>query len=152
MKKSGIISWLVVLAFALVIALVLLQPFEIGDTTISIGSDAKSLLEQLGTPDGATAISNISVDGPDGPMPEIASRSFTLAGSAQTTHDFYRRKCKAALLGPPGEDLLKLDPAAICERNDGSGALTVFLFSSCPGAVCNVSIEVRHHVMAGNRP
>lgn len=150
MKTSSIIGWLSILAVGFVVALVLFEPFYIGDTTVSIGSDAKSLLKRFGTPDGATEVSDISGYGPDGPMPEIAVRSFTLVGTVQTAQNFYRERCKTASLGLPGEDILKLDPAVICERIDESGTLSVFLYTSCTPPVCNVSIEVRHHVAEGS--
>ena len=149
MKIFRIIAWFAVPAFVFVVAVVLLAPFNIGDTTVSIGSDAKSLLNRLGTPDGATQVSDISVYGPDGPMPEIAMRSFTLADTAQAAQNFYLERCKAASLALPSEDILKLDPAAICERIDASGTLMVFLYQSCAASVCNVSVEVRHHMVGG---
>ncbi len=148
MKIFRITKWLVALALASVITAMFLRPFHIGNITVSIGSNAKSLLKQLGIPNDATQVSDISVYGPDGPMPQIATRSFSFAGTAQTAQNFYLEKCQAASFNPPGEDILKLDPAAICERIDESGAFTVFLYKSCARSVCDFSIEVRHHTSA----
>lgn len=57
-------------------------------------ADAKALLDRLGLPEGAADVSPVDVDGPDGNMPEIATRSFRVRGDATALSRFYFERCQ----------------------------------------------------------
>lgn len=126
---------------ALIIVFTLLC-FILFHTDYTPVSDSGTLLRQLGTPDGAKKVSSITVYGPDGPMPEIATRSFSLSGTAQIARDFYKRRCQTILLDLPEKDILKIEPAAICQRKDR--LMTVYLYQSCTILICDISIQIRN--------
>ena len=79
----------------------------------------------------ATDVSSITVAGPDGLMPEIATRSFNVSSTAAALQQFYSTKCEDAALSEPGGDLLHLEPAVICEGQGPTGTAMVLLFSEC---------------------
>lgn len=146
MRKLTIITVMGLMFAAVLLALALLEPFDIGEATIllRLHLEAKTVLERLGLPEDATDISDIRVEGPDGPMPEIATRSFVSGGTVDALQRFYYKKCENEGFFYPGDDLLHLQPATICEGQKPSGTFEVLLFSRCSDNSCLVSIEVRH--------
>lgn len=91
MRKLTIITVMGLMFAAVLLALALLEPFDIGEATIflRLHLEAKTVLERLGLPEDATDISDIRVEGPDGPMPEIATRSFVSGGTVDALQRFY---------------------------------------------------------------
>ena len=140
------IKYIIVVTIVVLTVLVLLQPFEFRDTSISFnsGSYAKSLTEKLGTPISATDMSEIIVNGPDGPMPEIAVRSFKIERNEEAVKKFYNDKCNEAGLTKPDDELLHLEPTAICTGRTKEGHFTVLLFLRCEETSCFARVEVRH--------
>jgi len=134
---------------AVLLALALLGPLDIGEVTVSfhLHSEAKRVLERLGLPEDATDVSDIRVENPDGPMPEIATQSFLSGGTVDALHRFFYEKCENEGLSYPGDDLLSLQPETICEGRKPSGAFEVLLFTECADNSCFVHIEVRHFIM-----
>jgi len=142
------IKYYVIAIIVVMAAFVFLQRFESGDVSVSINlrSDAELLIEKLGTPNAATDISKISIEGPDGPMPEIAVRSFNIKDSSETVRRFYQQKCVDAEFAKPDKELLQLEPTAICEGRSADGKFTVLLFLKCSELSCFVRTEVRHFI------
>lgn len=150
-KLYKIIGLIVITTAAIFLALMLMPPsFDIGDATILLRprSEARLLLEKLGLPDNTTQVSSITVYGPDGPMPEIATRSFIVNSSNYAAlQEFYRERCKAIAFSEPDKDLLRLEPATLCSGREPSGMVNVLLFPDCTDLSCSVNIEVRILVM-----
>ncbi|WP_133513180.1 hypothetical protein [Candidatus Thiosymbion oneisti] len=148
MRKLTIIG-LVLVAVLLALALAMLAPFDIGEVTVSFRfhSEAKRALKRLGLPEDATEVSDITVEGPDGTMPEIATRSFISGGTVDALHRFFHEKCDNQGFFHPSDDLLNLQPETLCEGRRPSGAFEVLLFTECADNSCFVYIEVRHFIM-----
>lgn len=149
MKRFGIVVLAGSVIGAVVLAWLWWQAGQVGDATlaVSVESKAKSLLEDLGLPEGANALSEISVAGPDGPMPEIASRSYDVQGSPASLKAFYVERCRRSGLGSPGSDVQGLEPAAICEGRGSYGSVVVLLYPKCEQSDCKVNVEVRLSVI-----
>src|SRR5262245_46246468 len=101
MKLGKVIGIVAIGLAAAVVSVIAFGGLGVGVATFSLGlgSEAKSSLERLGVPDGATEVSLVHVVGPDGPMPEIATRSFGVRGDASRVQSFYRARCDALGLG-----------------------------------------------------
>lgn len=107
-------------------------------------SQAKVLLERLGLPEGATAVAAIRVVGPDGPMPEIATLSFQVAGDETALRGFYRERCKQVGLDAPDREALQVEPDLLCQRRGAGQGEAVLLSVRCEQATCSASVEVRY--------
>jgi hypothetical protein len=108
-------------------------------------SEAKGLLERLGLPESATDVSPIDVDGPDGNMPEIASRSFHVRSDAATLSRFYLERCRQEGLSEADQKSVQLEATTLCESSRPGQAQTVLLFTDCSGETCRVMLTVRWH-------
>jgi hypothetical protein len=108
-----------------------------------LGFEARRLLESLGLPPGAYEVSDIDVQGPDGPMPEIASRSFRVRGDAPALERFYFDRCKQAGLSEPSPESARLEAQLLCERPRTGGIDWVLLSTRCEGDSCLGTLEVR---------
>jgi hypothetical protein len=134
----------VVAALAGVMALLFwLNPYELRGVTLSLSSGVKprAMVESMGVPDGAYGVSKISVSGPDGPMPEIATRSFEVRSSAAALGQFYSTKCKEVGLGLPDANDLRLEPDLLCRARMPGVVESFHLSPRCASGVCRVTIE-----------
>jgi hypothetical protein len=123
----------------------LLQPIHVGNVTISFGltAEAEAVLDELGVPDSAVDVSGVAVTGPDGPMPEIARRTFTVdSAAADRLPAFYRDQCRALGLGEPGEDRLAVMPTTLCAGRVDSHSAFVMLASDCAAERCHIGVSV----------
>lgn len=137
-----------VIVAALAVAMAVLfwmSPYPLRDTTLSLslGSKPRDRLEALGVPDGAYNVSKVSVSGPDGPMPEMATRSFEARGDAAALAQFYSTKCKAAGLGPPEAEDLRLEPDLLCRARVPGVVESLHLSTQCTSDACLVTVEAR---------
>lgn len=107
-----------------------------------LGSDARRLLESLGLPPGAYDVSDIDVEGPDGPMPEIATRSFRVRGDAKALEQFYLERCKREGLSEPKPESVRLEAELVCERWRTVRVDWVLLSTRCEGRDCLATLEV----------
>jgi hypothetical protein len=107
-----------------------------------LGFEARRLLESLGLPPGAYDISDIDVQGPDGPMPEIATRSFRVRSDAQALERFYFGRCKQAGLSEPRPESARLEAQLLCERARTGGLDWVLLSTRCERDGCLATLEV----------
>ncbi len=146
MKNIKRIKYLVAAIVVAGFLLILFQPFEFEDVSVLVSMQSKpeTLINKFGIPDKAQEVSAITVDGPDGPMPEIAIRSFKINDNADTLKKFYQKKCMEAGLLKPEKDLLHLEPTAICEGRNADGKFTVLLSVKCSDSLCFATIEARH--------
>lgn len=145
MKKSRVVGLFVVMAAVLALLVFLLQPLVLEDATVSIktASESRHVLETLGLPGTVAEDSGITVIGADGPMPEIATRSFHIESSFDSIIEFYRARCDALGLATPGADLAAIEPAAICEGPWNGSSVTVLVYPECESSMCRVTLEVR---------
>jgi len=133
-----------ILAFAMVGGLLGCEvETERGTILLFEGSQGTATLRALGLPEAATEISEIDESGPDGPMPEIALRTFRLAGEPTEIRQEFLRRCQAAGLGPADDEMLEMDPSTLCSQRSGSGVQQVILDPKCQFGNCRVSLEVR---------
>ena len=114
-----------------------------GTISVRSGSEAASMLRALGLPENASDVSEIEERGPDGPMPEIAIRYFTVAGTADEIRRDFVRRCADAGLGEPDAEMVETDPSALCTGRSDSVVSHVFLEATCADQDCAVSVEVR---------
>ena len=145
MKKSRAVGLFVVMAAALALLIFLLQPLVLEDATLSIktSSESRHVLETLGLPGTVAEDSGITVIDADGPMPEIATRTFHVQGTFDSIIEFYQARCDALGLATPSADLTAIEPAAICEGPWDGGSATLFVYPECESAMCRVTLEVR---------
>lgn len=135
---------IIVAAFAAAAALLIwMSPYTLRDATLSfsLGSKPRRLLKAMGVPEGAYNLSGISVAGPDGPMPEIATRSFEIRSNPEALRQFFETKCKEAGLGPADAEHLRIEPALLCSFHAPGVDDSVLLNSSCPTDTCRVTVE-----------
>jgi hypothetical protein len=109
----------------------------------SVGSEARRLLEGLGLPPGAHELSDVELQGPDGPMPEIATRSFRAPGKAEVLERFFFDRCKQTGLSEPRPESARLEPELLCERWRTGGFDVVLLSTSCERDDCRATLVVR---------
>jgi hypothetical protein len=107
-----------------------------------LGFEAGRLLDSLGLPPGAYEVSNIDVQGPDGPMPEIATRSFRVRSDAKSLEGFYVERCKQAGFSEPNPDSARLEGELLCERWRSGGVDWVLLSVRCERDDCHATIQV----------
>jgi hypothetical protein len=107
-----------------------------------LGFEAGRLLESLGLPPEAYEVSPIGVQGPDGPMPEIATRSFRVRSNAKTLKEFYVDRCKKAGFSEPSPDSARLEGELLCERWRSGGVDWVLLSVRCERDDCHVAMQV----------
>jgi hypothetical protein len=107
---------------------------------LMLRSTSKQLVERLGVPEGATDISDIDVSWADGPAPEIATRSFRVAGGEPALRQFYVERCEELGLVEPPASTLRTEPTTLCERPDAKQS--VLLAFRCESATCSVFIRV----------
>jgi hypothetical protein len=145
MKQFRMVGVIVAALAVAVAALFWMSPYPLRDTTLSLslGSKPREMVEALGVPDGAYNVSKVSVSGPDGPMPEMATRSFEARGGAEALAQFYSTKCKAAGLGPPDAEDLRLEPDLLCRARGPGVVESLHLSSKCTSDACLVTIEAR---------
>jgi len=123
-----------------------LQPMQIGGVTVSLipQTYSKKQLKMLGVPVNAINVSSINVVGPDGNMPEIASRSFDLEGMSDSLEleRFYNHSCRENGFGKVTDQQKNLDPSAFCFKEKGQS--TLFLFNSqCAENSCRSVVTIR---------
>jgi hypothetical protein len=145
MKK---LRWVLVVVAAVAAAttlLVWMSPYTLGDVTVSFsfGSKPRGLLNTLGLPEGAYNVSGISVVGPDGPMPEIATRSFEIRSNPAALRQFFEAKCKEAGLGPADPEHQRIEPDLLCSFRAPGVSDSVLLTPHCTGGTCRVTLEAR---------
>ena len=136
----------VIAAFVAVVALLFwMSPYTLRDATLSfsLGSKPRGLLNAMGLPEGAYNVSGISVVGPDGPMPEIATRSFEIRSNPEALRQFFETKCKEAGLGPADAEHLRIEPDLLCSFHAPGVDDTVLLSSTCTADTCRVTVEAR---------
>ena len=139
---------LLIIVAALAVATALLfwrSPYALRDVTLSLSSGSKSraLVEFMGIPDGAYGVSKISVSGPDGPMPEIATRSFEARSSDAALGQFFATKCQEAGLGPPDAEDLRLEPDLLCRARVPGVVESFHLSARCASGTCRVTVEAK---------
>jgi hypothetical protein len=118
MKQFRLALILAAAVAAVAALLVWMSPYALRDATLpfSFGSKPRGLLIALGLPEGAYNVFGISVAGPDGPMPEIATRSFEVRSNPAALRQFFETRCKEAGLGPADAEYLRIAsmPTASC--------------------------------------
>lgn len=138
------LALVLVAAFAAVAALLIwMSPYTLRDATLSFsfGSKTRGLLNAMGLPEGAYNVSRISVVGPDGPMPEMAKRSFEVRSNPGALRQFFETKCNEVGLGPPDAEHLRIEPDLLCSLHT-PGVDDAFLLSSrCAMDTCRVTVE-----------
>lgn len=140
--------WALVFVAAIAAAAALLiwmSPYALRDATLSFsfGSKTRGLLNAMGLPEGAHNVSGISVVGPDGPMPEMATRSFEVRSNPGALRQFFETRCKEAGLGPPDAEDLRIEPDLLCSFHAPGVDDTVLLSSTCTADTCRVTVEAR---------
>jgi hypothetical protein len=110
----------------------------------ALRSEARALLERLGLPRGTVEVGDVRVVGPDGPMPEIASRSFRVPGDEPTLKSFYLERCRLEGLSDPEPAASRLEPDLLCQRLRAGRAEAVYSSARCEQQSCGVSLEVRY--------
>lgn len=143
MKQLRLV-WILVAAFAAVAALLIwMSPYALRDATLSLsfGSKPRGLLNTLGLPEGAYNVSGISVVGPDGPMPEIATRSFEIRSNPGALRQFFETKCKEAGLGPADAEYLRIEPNLLCSFDAPGVDDSIYLSSNCTADTCRVTVK-----------
>ena len=107
-------------------------------------SGARVLVEDLGLPEDARDVSEITVSAADGNAPEMARRFFRTDTSADEIRQFYVDRCSGLDMTAPPEDWLLASPEMICVETTtyriGAG---VHLYSNCDETGCAVTIEVQ---------
>lgn len=109
----------------------------------SMSSEARRLLEGLGLPPAVDEVSEIDVQGPDGSMPEIATRSFRVSGRADALERFYFARCQQTGFSGPRSENARLEPDLLCERWRTGGFDTVSLSTRCERDECRATLVVR---------
>jgi hypothetical protein len=104
----------------------------------ALRSEARALLERLGLPQGAVELGDVRVVGPDGPMPEIASRSFRAPGDEPALKGFYRERCRLEGLSDPEPEASRLEPDLLCQRLQAGRAEAVYSSARCEQQSCGV--------------
>ena len=105
-------------------------------------SQAAAILRAVGLPEGATPVSEIEESGPDGPMPEIARRSFIIPSSPVELRAELTRRCSAAGLGEPDAEMLETEPSILCSGQIAGGRSHLLMSASCSEDACEVMLEV----------
>ncbi|HWO08330.1 MAG TPA: hypothetical protein VNN80_02590 [Polyangiaceae bacterium] len=108
------------------------------------GSEARVLLERLALPEGVTNVSSIDVVAADGPMPEIASRSFDAPGDESALRRFFLERCRALGLSEPSAEHARIEPDVLCKRARPGRGESVSLFAECARDACGVSLQVHY--------
>lgn len=106
--------------------------------------DGTALLEQLvekAAIDTAKA-DPVSVTGPDGPMPEIATWHIPMTSGHQQAIATLRKACSELNLGAPPADMLAAAPEIICSGRHQGARVNVGVFAT-PGNPAYLSIETR---------
>lgn len=116
---------------------------KLGTISLLQGSQATTILRTLGVPRGAVEVSEIDVMGPDGPMPEIALRSFAIRSTEEELRADFSRRCKAAGLGKPDSEMLEAEPSTLCSGQIEGGRTHLLMSAECPGDVCHVALQVQ---------
>ncbi|MCG8597425.1 MAG: hypothetical protein MI785_24055 [Kiloniellales bacterium] len=107
-------------------------------------SGARVFVEDLGLPQGARDVSEITVSAADGTAPERAERFFRIAMTEEGVRKFYLDRCSALDMTAPPEESLGHSPEMICAQIATYGVSPrVYLYSDCDETVCEVAIEVR---------
>lgn len=130
---------------AVMVLLIWMSPYSLRHTALSfwLGSKPHGLLKTMGVPEGAYNLSEIKVVGPDGPMPEIANRSFEIRSTPEALRQFFEAKCKEVGLGPANPDHLRMEPDLLCSHHAHGVGDTVLLTSTCTAESCRVTVEAR---------
>jgi hypothetical protein len=145
MKRFQIVVVIVAALGVVTVLFFSMSPYALRDVTLSLslGSKPRAMVESMGVPDGAYGVSKISVSGPDGPMPEIATRSFEIRSSAAALEQFFSTKCKKSGLGPPDAEDLRLEPDLLCRTRAPGVVESFYLTARCPSGVCRVTVEAQ---------
>jgi hypothetical protein len=139
----AIVAATVALFAAAAALLIWMSPYTLRDATLSfsLGSKPRGLLKTIGVPEGAYNLSRFSVVGPDGPMPEIATRSFEIRSNPEALRQFFETKCKEAGLGPADAEHVRMEPDLLCSFHAPGVDDAVLLNSSCTADTCRVTVE-----------
>lgn len=143
MKQFRWILVFVAACAAVAAVLVWMSPYALRDATLSFsfGSKPRGLLIALGLPEGAYNVSGISVAGPDGPMPEIATRSFEVHSTPEALRQFFETRCKEAGLGPADAEYLRIEPNLLCSFDAPGVDDSIYLSSNCTSDTCRVTVK-----------
>lgn len=107
------------------------------------GLGSKDLLEEL-TTKAAFDISQakpVSVQGPDGPMPEIASQAIPMPAGAADPIPTLKKVCAEIGMGPPRADQLAVEPDTICNGMWNEKRMQVNAVLRCQEGPCLLYIE-----------
>lgn len=102
------------------------------------------LLDQLAKDAGLApgAQGPVKVVGPDGPMPEMASRAYRLEATDAAIRQSLFRACQTNGLSAPNAALLALEPDVLCEGRWRGESVSVHISISCSDQ-CEAFLEVR---------
>lgn len=111
---------------------------------LHFGGGAAMLLDQLAEDAGLSsgAQGPVKVVGPDGPMPEMASRAYRIEATDATIRQSLSRACQINGLSSPSAPLLALEPDMLCEGHWRGESVSVHLSLSCSDH-CTAFLEVR---------
>jgi hypothetical protein len=82
----------------------------------------------------------LSVEGPDGPMPEIASQQIPMAAGSPDAIPALKRACTDLGLAPPQADQLAVEPDTICTGMWRKTRVSVNASFQCSGS-CSLFLE-----------
>lgn len=82
----------------------------------------------------------VSVEGPDGPMPEIATQQIPMAAGSPDAIPALKRACTDLGLGPPLADQLAVEPDTICAGMWRKTRVLVNASFQCSGP-CSLFLE-----------
>lgn len=140
--KKFLFSFLVIII--LLIATWVFQPFKISSHwyfLLPAGLAEKQLYE-FELPNQAKSMSDVTVIEPDGAMPEIASRSFTIPHTnVEKIKAHFLEQCKRFGLATITDALS--EPDMICLNNKQGAYITAHLSQKCLETQCKYFFEVR---------
>lgn len=140
MKKFLLFFLVIVVLLATVWAL---QPFKISNQWYFLfpAGVAEKQIYQFELPSKAVDISKVSITGPDGTLPEIASLSFYVNDiNVEKIVSHFLKQCELLGYGVLSDDTS--EPDTICRSGDGATYTTVNLSWKCSGASCKYFFSV----------
>lgn len=112
--------------------------------SLHFGGGAATLLDQLAKDAGLApgAQGPATVVGPDGPMPEMASRAYRIEATDTAIRQSLFRACQTNGLSAPSAPHLSLEPNMLCKGHWRGESVSVYLTVSCSDQ-CTAFLEVR---------
>jgi len=104
---------------------------------LSWGSAAKKHLEFFTLPEKARAVTEITVDGHDGSMPEIARLDFTVSSDEKPGLTLYFiQQCTRFKMHAPSDYELGIEPDLLCVKDQSGESLNFYVYTNCQSNNC----------------